>query len=83
MKSNICRCGSKINEGRIELGFTNCISCAEANPVSKYKGAMNWSHKTAPTLQVMSSECWDNQKKYYVAQGARSAVKNFSKNVCA
>jgi len=44
---------------------------------------MNWAHKTAPTIQIMSSECWSEQKKYYQPNGARSAVKNFSKHVCA
>jgi hypothetical protein len=44
---------------------------------------MNWSHKTAAVIQVMSAECYDEQKKYYQPNGARSAVKNFSKNLCA
>lgn len=78
-----CECGREIESARLELQLSTCKVCAFSGPdVSKYKGAMNWSHKTAPTIQVMTSECWNDQKKYYQPNGARSAVKNFSKNLC-
>jgi hypothetical protein len=44
---------------------------------------MAYDHKTAPNIQIMTSECFDEQKKYYQPNGARSAVKNFSKHVCS
>jgi hypothetical protein len=79
-----CNCGNEIEKARQEFGLKSCKACAfRGNDVARYKGAMNWSHKTAPTIQVMSSECWAEQKKYYTPNGARSAVKNFSKNTCA
>jgi len=46
------------------------------------RGVMIYGHKTAGTLQVMTNESWERNKDYYVARGARSAVKNFSKNIC-
>tara|TARA_A100001201_G_scaffold115592_1_gene99254 strand:- start:154 stop:396 length:243 start_codon:yes stop_codon:yes gene_type:complete len=78
-----CSCGNEVEAARVEFGFKNCKSCAFSNPVSKYKGTMNWSHKTAPTIQVMTAEVFAEQKKYYMPNGARSAVKNFSKHICA
>jgi hypothetical protein len=79
-----CSCGKDIGTNRAEFGLKSCKACAFSRPdVSKYKGTMNWSHKTAPTIQVMSADCWSSQKKYYTPNGARSAVKNFSKNVCS
>ena len=79
-----CSCGKDIESARVEFGLKSCKACAFNRPdVSRYKGTMNWSHKTAPVIQVMSASCWDDQKKYYTPNGARSAVKNFSKNVCS
>ena len=46
------------------------------------RGVMIYGHKTAGTLQVTTNESWERNKDYYVARGARSAVKNFSKNIC-
>jgi len=46
------------------------------------RGVMIYGHKTAGTLQIMTNESWERNKDYYVARGARSAVKNFSKNIC-
>ena len=77
-------CSNDIEQPRVEFGMKTCKACAfRGRDVTRYKGVMNWSHKTAPVIQVMSSECYDEQKKYYTPQGARSSVKNFSKNLCA
>jgi hypothetical protein len=78
---NNCGCGNIIQTERSELGFKNCTNCAQAAYKGKPKGVMLWAHKTAPELQIMSSDSWQDQKKYYVPNGARSAVKNFSKNI--
>lgn len=78
-----CNCGNLIEEGRLAIGMTTCKACAFRKDVPKYKGNMVYSHKTAPVIQIMSSDCFEEQKKYYNPHGARSAVKNFSKNVCA
>lgn len=42
-------------------------------------GRMVYGHKTAGAIEVMTKECWESNKKYFVPNGARSCVKNFSK----
>lgn len=78
---NNCGCGNIIQTERLNLGFKNCIRCAQAAYKGKPKGVMLWHHKTAPELQIMSNSSFQEQKKYYIPNGARSAVKNFSKNI--
>ena len=46
-------------------------------------GRMIYGHKTAGQIEIMTKDTFEDTKRYYVANGARSAVKNFSKNVCA
>jgi hypothetical protein len=46
-------------------------------------GRMNYGHKTAGSIEIFTKESFENTRQYYEANGARSAVKNFSKNVCA
>lgn len=47
-------------------------------------GRMVYGHKTAGAIEVMTKECWDSNKKYFIpSSGTRSCVKNFSKNVCS
>ena len=45
-------------------------------------GRMCYEHKTSGQIEIFTKESFENTKQYYVANGARSAVKNFSKNVC-
>ncbi|MDB4430263.1 hypothetical protein N9273_00420 [bacterium] len=66
---------------RVEFGFDNCIDCANENPVEPPKGVMIYSHKTGGELEIHSAESWREKRKYYWPNGARSAVKNFSKNI--
>jgi hypothetical protein len=44
---------------------------------------MCFDHKTGGELQIMSADLYEREKKYYIPNGARSAVKNFSRNICA
>jgi aspartyl aminopeptidase len=44
---------------------------------------MIYTQKTNGFIEIHDADAWQENKKYYVANGARSAVKNFSKNVCA
>ena len=44
-------------------------------------GRMCYGHKTAGQIEIFTKESFENTKQYYEANGARSAVKNFSKNV--
>ena len=56
-------CHNNIHPERIAAGYTICIQCAERT-VRKYKGDMNYAHKTAPTLMVMSAETHANYRRY-------------------
>ena len=79
-----CKCGNLIEKERPNLNLTSCKSCAfTGKDVGKVRGTMIYSHKTAPTLQIMNKEVFDSTRRYYVPNGARSAVKNFSKNLCS
>lgn len=44
---------------------------------------MIFGHKTGAEIQVLSAETFESQKKYWTPNGARSAVKNFSKSICS
>lgn len=83
----ICRiCFLEIAQERLSaLPNTKfCSKCAHKHNTTKpYKGILVFDHKTGGTLQKMSSEFYATNKKYFVANGARSVVKNFSKNICA
>lgn len=82
MKCNTCT--NEVEQPRVEFGMKNCKACAfRSRDVSRYKGSMVYDHKTSPSIQIMSADCWEEQKKYYKPQGARSAVKNFSKHICS
>ena len=79
-----CVCGNIVEPERAEYGFVNCAACAHAGPdVSKSKGRMVYGHKTAGEIEIMSAESYDANKKYFTPNGARSAVKNFSRSICA
>ena len=79
----ICGCGNKVESARLELGLKRCKECAFANDVRRPKGVRVFDHKTGGELQVMSAESWEENRKYYIPNGARSCVKNFSKSSCA
>jgi len=79
----ICGCGNEVESARVELGLKRCKTCAFSNDVERPKGVMIYSHKTGGEIEIHSAEAWKENRKYYVANGARSAVKNFSKNICS
>lgn len=76
-----CECGSLVRSARSELGLNTCVRCAHENPVEPPKGVMIYDHKTGGQLEVHSAESWREKKKYYIPNGARSALKNFSKSI--
>lgn len=79
-------CANQIEQERLDIlpATVFCAPCAiKLNVVKPRKGIMVFDHKTGGTLQTMSADYYDKNKKYFVANGARSVVKNFSKNVCA
>lgn len=56
-------CNKPIELARLELGLELCFSCADKT-VKKVKGDMNYQHKTAPSLMVMSPEEHANYRRY-------------------
>jgi hypothetical protein len=83
----ICNnCFNSIESERIELipNTRFCGGCARVlNLGKKKKGHMIFGHKTGAEIQVLSEETFMSQKKYWTPNGARSAVKNFSKSICS
>tara|TARA_R110002012_G_scaffold472_1_gene1878 strand:- start:52 stop:300 length:249 start_codon:yes stop_codon:yes gene_type:complete len=80
----ICGCGNNVEQPRVEFGFKNCAACAHSSPdVSRPKGRMVYSHKTGGEIEILTAESWNENKKYFIPNGARSSVKNFSRNICS
>jgi len=84
---NNCRlCSNAIEPERLNVlpNTVMCSVCANKhNVVKPRKGIMVYGHKTGAEIQIMSASFYEETKKYYVPNGARSAVKNFSKSICA
>ena len=72
-----CGCGNVIPPERSEIGLKICVRCAERVGTPKVKGRMVFGHKTAGTIEIMSAESYEANKKYFVPNGPRSSVKNF------
>ena len=60
---NCSLCHNDIHPKRAAIGKRTCLSCAERT-VQKYKGDMNYQHKTAPSLMVMSAETHAQYRRY-------------------
>jgi hypothetical protein len=68
----ICGCGKIVEKAREELGFKICKACAFAMPDRpKVKGRMVYGHKTAGTIEILSAESWEANKKYLAEATAR------------
>lgn len=61
-----------------------CSHCAhKLNLIKPNKGVMIYGHKTGGEIQIMSANSYEEQKAYYIPNGARSCVKNFLRSVCS
>lgn len=56
-------CRKPIELARLDLELNICFSCAERT-VQRVKGDMNYQHKTAPTLMIMSPAEHANYRRY-------------------
>jgi hypothetical protein len=83
----ICKvCNEGIEAERLSIlpNTVFCAPCAQKySKVQPKKGIMVFDHKTGGTLCTMSAEYYKNNKHYFVPNGARSVMKNFSKNICS
>ena len=78
-----CGCGNAVESARAELGLKICKSCAFAGPdVPRPKGRMVYGHKVGGEIEILSASSWQENKKYFTPNN-RSAVKNFSRNICS
>jgi hypothetical protein len=81
MNIKYCKCcASFIEEERLQIlpDTVFCSPCAQKiQPVKPRKGILCFDHKTGGTLQTMSADYYDKNKRYFVPNGARSVVKNF------
>jgi hypothetical protein len=82
-----CRtCNNTIEPERLEVlpATVFCSACAHKHNIVKPRlGRMVFGHKTGAEIQIMSPQSFKETKMYYEPNGARSAVKNFSRNTCA
>jgi hypothetical protein len=78
-----CNCGNIVETPRAELGLESCRACAFAGPDLRPKGRMIYSHKTGGEIEILSHNSWQENRARFQANGARSAVKNFSKHICS
>ena len=82
-----CRiCQNTIESERLEVlpNTVFCSLCAHKHNVVKPRlGRMIFDHKTGAEIQIMSPKSFSETKMYYEPVGARSCVKNFSRNACA
>lgn len=78
MSDGICGCERPIEKERLEFGLKICKACAFSLPDQPLpKGRMVYGHKTAGEIEILSGESWEQNKKYFIPKGPRSAVKNF------
>ena len=48
------------------IGVKKTKVCLPAEKMRNRFGRMVYGHKTAGAIEVMTKECWDNNKKYFV-----------------
>ena len=51
-----------IDEARLSIGMTTCMNCARS--VKKYRGDMNYGHKTGATIMIMNEETFSDYRQY-------------------
>jgi len=83
----ICRlCNGSIEPERLEIvpNTVACSSCAKKHNLGvARKGRMIYTGKDTSEIQIISNDFYAKTKAYFQPQGTRSAVKNFSKSICA
>jgi len=70
-----CRCGSDIPQGRLDLGYTNCVKCSS---VQAYGCAPITNHKTGNSIQILSAEDASKIRKMTRRNGYGTMLRNIS-----
>lgn len=68
------------NDPPFPIGLKKISINLPAEKMRNRFGRLCFDHKTGGTIEIMTKECWNNNKKYFEPNGARSCVKNFSKS---
>ncbi len=80
----ICKvCNHSIEQERLNIlpNTAFCAPCAQKHcKVEARKGIMCFDNKTGGTLCTMSASYYDNNKQYFIPNGSRSVMKNFTRN---
>ena len=80
----ICKvCNHPIEQERLNIlpHTAFCAPCAQKHSkVEARKGIMVFDHKTGGTLCTMPASYYDNNKQYFIPNGSRSVMKNFTRN---
>lgn len=76
-------CGCLVKPARAAAGYTTCLKCSEENPAPKPMGRMVYSGKVGAEIEILDADTYNANKKYFTPNGARSALKNFSKSISA
>jgi hypothetical protein len=71
----MCGCGNPIEQGRIELDLKCCASCAHQFKTPRKMGRMVYYHKTGGEIEIMSSQSYSENKKYFTRKANRSILK--------
>jgi hypothetical protein len=69
-------CSRRIEQGRADLGLALCLSCAQTRPVTRYRGAMIYGHKTAGAVHLMAPDEFSRYKKLSNRRGQSSVLRN-------
>lgn len=81
MNKECSRCSREIHAERLKIlpNTHLCTACARRMPVGRKKGAMVFSHKTAPTIQIMDADYYDREwSRYHAKFGMGSGVHKMS-----
>ena len=84
---NNCRaCTNAIEPERLEIlpNTVMCSGCANKHNITKPRKAFTvHSHKTGSEIQIVSADYFERNKRYFIPDGPRSCVKNFSRSTGA
>lgn len=74
-------CGVQIAAERLAIvpSTKHCSVCVQAHDVKRYKGALNFLHKTGGSIMVMEADFYDKEwKKYNPSFGRGSGIHKMS-----
>lgn len=81
----LCKvCSGEIEPERLAIlpNTVACSSCANKLKLGvPRKGIMAFDHKTGGEIQIVTAQYFEDNKKYFIPNGSRSVMKNFTRNI--